>query len=113
VSRRQLLAGKDVEPARGDLVLEASLPERRPQLWIPGRAGERRLDPKQDLVGRPEAGLPQDGPGAQGEIARGWPAALLGRLLHHAITISIRGHSYRLKDKLKAGLVKADEAPST
>jgi DNA replication protein DnaC len=39
--------------------------------------------------------------------------AILDRLLHHAITISIRGHSYRLKDKLKAGLVKADEAPTT
>jgi DNA replication protein DnaC len=38
--------------------------------------------------------------------------AILDRLLHHAITISIRGNSYRLKDKLKAGLVKADEAPS-
>jgi DNA replication protein DnaC len=39
--------------------------------------------------------------------------AILDRLLHHAITISIRGNSYRLKDKLKAGLVKPDEAPSS
>jgi DNA replication protein DnaC len=39
--------------------------------------------------------------------------AILDRLLHHAITISIRGNSYRLKDKLKAGLVKPDEAPTT
>jgi DNA replication protein DnaC len=39
--------------------------------------------------------------------------AILDRLLHHAITLSIRGQSYRLKDKLKAGLVKPDEAPST
>jgi DNA replication protein DnaC len=28
----------------------------------------------------------------------------------HAITINIRGDSYRLKDKLKAGLVKPVEA---
>jgi hypothetical protein len=31
--------------------------------------------------------------------------AILDRILHHAITINIRGNSYRLKDKLKAGLV--------
>lgn len=31
--------------------------------------------------------------------------AILDRLLHHAITVSIRGQSYRLKAKLKAGLV--------
>ena len=33
--------------------------------------------------------------------------AILDRVLHHAITINIRGNSYRLKDKLKAGLVQA------
>jgi DNA replication protein DnaC len=36
--------------------------------------------------------------------------AILDRLLHHAITVSIRGQSYRLKEKLKAGLVKPAEA---
>lgn len=30
--------------------------------------------------------------------------AILDRLLHHAVTISIRGDSYRLKDRRKAGL---------
>lgn len=35
--------------------------------------------------------------------------AILDRVLHHAITINIRGNSYRLKDKLKAGLVRAEE----
>jgi hypothetical protein len=30
-------------------------------------------------------------------------AALLDRLLHHSLVINIRGESYRLKDKLKAG----------
>lgn len=40
--------------------------------------------------------------------------AILDRVLHHAITLNIRGHSYRLKDKLKAGLVRVDEtAPIT
>ena len=34
-------------------------------------------------------------------------AAILDRVLHHAITVNIRGNSYRLKDKLKAGLVQA------
>ena len=30
--------------------------------------------------------------------------AILDRILHHAITVNIRGNSYRLKEKLKAGL---------
>jgi DNA replication protein DnaC len=37
-------------------------------------------------------------------------AAILDRVLHHAITVNIRGNSYRLKDKLKAGLIQAAEA---
>jgi DNA replication protein DnaC len=36
--------------------------------------------------------------------------AILDRILHHAMTIKIRGNSYRLKDKPKAGLVRPDEA---
>lgn len=40
--------------------------------------------------------------------------AILDRVLHHAITINIRGHSYRLKEKLKAGLVRIEESsPAT
>jgi DNA replication protein DnaC len=39
--------------------------------------------------------------------------AILDRVLHHAITINIRGNSYRLMDKLKAGLVKPVEATTT
>ena len=35
--------------------------------------------------------------------------AILDRVLHHAITMNIRGNSYRLKEKLKAGLVRAEE----
>jgi DNA replication protein DnaC len=31
--------------------------------------------------------------------------AILDRLLHHSATISIRGESYRLKDKRKAGVL--------
>ena len=38
--------------------------------------------------------------------------AILDRVLHHAITVNIRGNSYRLKDKLKAGLVRAAETES-
>ena len=34
--------------------------------------------------------------------------AILGRLLHHAVTLNIRGNSYRLKNKLNAGLVRAE-----
>lgn len=49
--------------------------------------------------------------GAWGEVFgdRVIATAILDRVLHHAITINIRGNSYRLKDKLKAGLVRAEE----
>jgi hypothetical protein len=33
----------------------------------------------------------------------------LDRLLHHSVTISIRGESYRLKDKRKAGVLQTEE----
>jgi DNA replication protein DnaC len=38
--------------------------------------------------------------------------AILDRLLHHATTLNIKGESYRLKEKRKAGLLekKAREA---
>jgi len=36
--------------------------------------------------------------------------AILDRLLHHAVTLNIRGNSYRLKEKLKSGLVRTEEA---
>lgn len=39
--------------------------------------------------------------------------AILDRVLHHAITLNIRGNSYRLKDKLKAGLVRQDDQAVT
>jgi hypothetical protein len=47
--------------------------------------------------------------GAWGEVF-GDPviaAAILDRLLHHSVTVNIRGESYRLKEKLKAGLLKS------
>ena len=34
-------------------------------------------------------------------------AAMLDRVLHHSIIVSITGESYRLKDKRKAGLLAA------
>lgn len=35
--------------------------------------------------------------------------AILDRILHHCVTVSIRGESFRLKEKLKAGLLKKRE----
>ena len=44
-------------------------------------------------------------------------AAILDRLLHHSVTVNIRGESYRLKDKRKAGVfhaaTPADGRPAT
>lgn len=37
-------------------------------------------------------------------------SAILDRVLHHAISISIKGESYRLKEKLKAGLLSKQAA---
>nr|WP_282959124.1 IS21-like element helper ATPase IstB [Azoarcus sp. L1K30] len=47
--------------------------------------------------------------GAWGEVFgdRVIATAILDRLLHHAVTLNIRGNSYRLKEKLKAGLVRS------
>ncbi len=42
--------------------------------------------------------------------------AILDRLLHHSTTINIKGESYRLKEKRKAGLLNQRsqmEAPHT
>ena len=47
--------------------------------------------------------------GAWGEVF-GDPViatAILDRLLHHSMTVNIRGDSYRLKEKMKAGLLKS------
>jgi DNA replication protein DnaC len=52
--------------------------------------------------------------GAWGEVFgdRIIATAILDRLLHHAVTLNIRGNSYRLKEKLKAGLVRSfDDQP--
>jgi DNA replication protein DnaC len=43
-------------------------------------------------------------------------SAILDRLLHHSITINIKGESFRLKEKLKAGLLKPqleDHSPAS
>jgi DNA replication protein DnaC len=39
-------------------------------------------------------------------------AALLDRLLHHSHVITIKGDSYRLKDKRKAGLIETKNSAS-
>jgi len=36
--------------------------------------------------------------------------AILDRLLHHATTVNIKGDSYRLREKRKAGLFAASAA---
>ena len=38
--------------------------------------------------------------------------AILDRLLHHSMTVNIRGDSYRLKERRKAGLIPAQEPPA-
>lgn len=43
-------------------------------------------------------------------------SAILDRVLHHSITVNIKGDSYRLREKLKAGLLKSKaalEGPTT
>jgi len=39
-------------------------------------------------------------------------AAILDRLLHHSVTINIRGESYRLKEKLKSGVLSHFPPPA-
>ena len=40
-------------------------------------------------------------------------AALLDRLLHHSHVLQIKGESYRLKDKRKAGIIRSRQADAT
>jgi DNA replication protein DnaC len=52
------------------------------------------------------------GYGAWGEVVAQdnvLDGAILDRLLHHSVTINIKGESYRLKDKRKAGVLSAKE----
>ena len=53
--------------------------------------------------------------GAWGEVFgdRIIATAILDRLLHHAVTMNIRGNSYRLKYKLKAGQVRPHDDSSS
>ena len=39
--------------------------------------------------------------------------AILNRLLHHSTTVNIRGESYRLKERRKAGLIPLPEQQHT
>jgi DNA replication protein DnaC len=39
-------------------------------------------------------------------------AAILDRVMHHSVTVTIKGESYRLKEKRKAGLIKGTELQS-
>ena len=39
--------------------------------------------------------------------------AILDRILHHSTTVNIKGNSYRLKEKVKAGLLKRPEIHET
>jgi len=53
--------------------------------------------------------------GAWGEVMAGdnvLASAILDRLLHHSVTINIKGESYRLKDKRKAGILSTKEVNS-
>ncbi len=40
-------------------------------------------------------------------------AAILDRLLHHGTVVNIRGQSYRLKEKLRGGLLESGEPAET
>ncbi len=53
--------------------------------------------------------------GAWGEVFgdRLIATAILDCLPHHAVTLNIRGNSYLLKKKLKAGLLRAEETTET
>jgi len=38
--------------------------------------------------------------------------AILDRVLHHSVTVNIKGESYRLKEKLKAGILNRKQEAS-
>jgi hypothetical protein len=70
-----------------------------------GRSGEPKRLPQRYR-------LTKQSFGAWGDVFgdRVIATAILDRVLHHAITLNIRGNSYRLKEKLKAGLIRSYES---
>jgi len=74
------------------------------------------MNKQKELVERLVADLNQDVPNLEAAVERASieaiemvgivQSAILDRLLHHSITINIKGESFRLKEKLKAGLLK-------
>jgi hypothetical protein len=66
-------------------------------LPTPGLVGvsDQAVQPDRRIVGSGLAGDPV------------LTAAMLDRLLHHSTVVAIQGESYRLKDKRRAGVLKA------
>src|SRR5207249_5461612 len=93
-----------------------------PRLWIIDEIGYLPIDSHRanlffQLISRryergPMIVTSNQSIGSWGEVFgdRVIATAILDRILHHAITVNIRGNSYRLKEKLKAGLVRPAEA---
>jgi len=108
----------------GKALAEGWLDERlkllsQPQLLIIGGIGYLPIDRQganlffQLVSRRYERGsiiiTSNQGLGAWGEVFGDTviASAILDRLLHHSITVNIKGESFRLKEKLKAGLLKS------
>jgi DNA replication protein DnaC len=47
-----------------------------------------------------------------GEVFNDLATAILDRLLHHATTVNIKGESYRLRERKKAGLLGRQRRPA-
>ena len=59
--------------------------------------------------------IPATGRSASGgrcSVTQWPPPAILDRLLHHSQVITIRGDSYRLRDKRRSGLLQKAAAPT-
>ncbi len=106
------------KPARADAAAAglppASDPGRdRVSADVPGR-GEPLFPASLPAVreGEPHPDLEQELPGL-GRYLRDQvlATAILDRLLHHATTVNIKGESYRLKEKRRAGLLESKALP--
>ena len=111
----------------GNALAEGRLEERlkllaQPQLLIIDEIGDIPIDRQganlffQGVSRRYERGAiiltSNQSLGAWGEVFGDsvMASAILDRLLHHSITVNIRGDSYRLKEKMNAGLLKSKAA---
>jgi IstB-like ATP binding protein len=78
---------------------------------VPENAHRERPRPPQEVAHLIRESVRKSG-ALTTRISKILATAILDRLLHHATTVNIKGDSYRLRDKKKAGLLARKPKPA-